>query len=340
MNLLGAKLYDPSSAASKATSSLLAMTAFDTTNLRLTVTVPSHGFLFVRMRCAIEGATTFPQVLLGVLDGSTVRGRVQPLGALGGTALATTRDVLVAEFTIPGLTPGSMTLDAAYGVEIVVAATNIKYGGPNNTTTDDAWGGFLFEIWDPQPFQTNGQIVVDSSGRLDVSKISGTSQTARDLGASVLLSPGTGTGQVDLSSGQVKLQADQAVNTTKFGGTTVTGRDLGASVLLSSGTGTGQLDFTSGVVKANLAQILGTALTETAGQIAAAFKKLFDVASPVLTATSVNQTGDNYARLGAPAGASVSADIAAVKSDSAAIKAKTDNLPASPASSTNPSVTS
>lgn len=36
------------------------------------------------------------------------------------------------------------------------------------------------------------------------------------------------------------------------------------------------------------------------------------------------QTGDAYARLGAPAGASVSADIAAVKN-------KTDNLPASPA---------
>lgn len=65
----------------------------------------------------------------------------------------------------------------------------------------------------------------------------------------------------------------------------------------------------------NLVQILGTTLTETAGQIAAAFKKLFDVASPVLTATSVNQTGDNYARLGAPAGASVSADVAAVKTD-------------------------
>lgn len=46
------------------------------------------------------------------------------------------------------------------------------------------------------------------------------------------------------------------------------------------------------------------------------------------------QTGDNFARLGAPAGASVSADIAAVKSDSAAIKAKTDNLPASPADET------
>lgn len=38
------------------------------------------------------------------------------------------------------------------------------------------------------------------------------------------------------------------------------------------------------------------------------------------------QTGDAYARLGAPAGASVSADVAAVKVDSAAIKAKTDNI--------------
>jgi hypothetical protein len=77
------------------------------------------------------------------------------------------------------------------------------------------------------------------------------------------------------------------VNTTKFGGTTVTGRDLGASVLLSSGTGTGQLDFTSGVVKANLAQILGTALTETAGLLAGGFKKFFNVATPTGTVNSI-----------------------------------------------------
>lgn len=76
-------------------------------------------------------------------------------------------------------------------------------------------------------------------------------------------------------------------NTVKVGptgsGTAQTARDIGLSVLLSAGTGTGQLDFTSGVVKANLAQILGTALTETAGQIAAAFKKFFDIASPTST---------------------------------------------------------
>lgn len=77
------------------------------------------------------------------------------------------------------------------------------------------------------------------------------------------------------------------VNAKLHGGTSQTGRDIGASVLLSSGTGTGQLDFTSGVVKANLAQILGTAITETAGQIAAAFKKFFDKATPTGTINSI-----------------------------------------------------
>ena len=67
------------------------------------------------------------------------------------------------------------------------------------------------------------------------------------------------------------------VNAKQLGGTTQTGRDIGTSVLLSSGSGAGQLDFTSGVVKSNLAQILGTALTETAGWLAAGFKKLFNV---------------------------------------------------------------
>jgi hypothetical protein len=32
-------------------------------------------------------------------------------------------------------------------VETVVASTGLKYGGPNNTTTNDAFGGFAFEVW-------------------------------------------------------------------------------------------------------------------------------------------------------------------------------------------------
>jgi len=76
-------------------------------------------------------------------------------------------------------------------------------------------------------------------------------------------------------------------NAVKMGpsgsGTAQTARDVGASVLISAGSGTGQLDVTSGVIKANLAQILGTALTETAGQIAAAFKKFFNIGTPTST---------------------------------------------------------
>ena len=58
-------------------------------------------------------------------------------------------------------------------------------------------------------------------------------------------------------------------------------------VLISTGTGSKQLDITSGVVKANLAQILGTVLTETAGLIAAGFKKFFNVATPTGTVNSL-----------------------------------------------------
>lgn len=97
-----------------------------------------------------------------------------------------------------------------------------------------------------------------------------------------LYTRGSGAGQINQpANGQID------ANTVKVGGTTQTARDLGASVLLSSGTGTGQLDFTNGVVKANLAQILGTALTETAGYLAAGFKKFFNVATPTGTVNSL-----------------------------------------------------
>ncbi len=148
MALLAGKLYDPAASVSKATSALLAMTAFDTTNLRLNFTAPANGIVLVRMAASLSGATTMPQVLLGVLEGSTVRGRVVPSATLGGTAVATTNVQLDASFLVTGLTPGAaLAWDAAYGVETIIAATNIHYGGANDTTANNAWGGFAFEIW-------------------------------------------------------------------------------------------------------------------------------------------------------------------------------------------------
>lgn len=147
--LLGAKLYDPASAVSKSCASRIAMTALDTSNLRITFTAPPSGNVLVRLRTNLSGATTMPTILLGVLDGATVKGRQSPLGGLLGTALATTNVPHDATFVVTGLTAGtSYTWDAAYGVEILLASTNIHYGGPDNGTANDAWGAFQYEIWD------------------------------------------------------------------------------------------------------------------------------------------------------------------------------------------------
>lgn len=130
------------------------------------------------------------------------------------------------------------------------------------------------------------------------------------------------------------------------GGTVQTPRDIGASVLLSSGTGTGQLDFTSGILKVDVNTIKTQSVTCAAGVTV--------LASVGTAATSTAQTGDAFARIGAN-GAGLTAlgdtrlanlDVASstlataaslatlsgyVDTEVAAIKAKTDNLPASPA---------
>lgn len=149
MPLLAGKLYDPAVAVTASCASLLAMTALDTTNLRLTFTVPASGIVMVRMQCTVHGATTFPTILLGVLESTTVKGRISPIGGLKTTAVATAQSTQEAVFLVSGLTPAaSLTWDAAYSVEILLASTGIKYGGPNDTTTNNAFGGFAFEIWD------------------------------------------------------------------------------------------------------------------------------------------------------------------------------------------------
>lgn len=66
-----------------------------------------------------------------------------------------------------------------------------------------------------KPATAGRTVVVDASGLVDANTVkvgpsgSGTAQTARDIGASVLLSSGTGTGQLDFTSGVVKANVTQ-----------------------------------------------------------------------------------------------------------------------------------
>lgn len=147
MALLAGVHYDPAVAVNKTTTGLIAMTALDTTNLRLTFTVPASGKVLVRLCGVLHGATTVPQILLGVMEGATVKGRCAPMLG-GGNIAASTMVKAESVFLVTGLTPSAnLTWDAAYGVETVVASTGLKYGGGNNTTLNDAFGGFSYEIW-------------------------------------------------------------------------------------------------------------------------------------------------------------------------------------------------
>jgi hypothetical protein len=150
MAVLGAISYDPATRVQLSGASALAMTALDTTNLRITFTAPANGIVSVRLKGQTHGGTSGvgPGMYLGVLDGATVKGRLCPVTGVGEAA-ATTQNTREAIFTVTGLTPSSSyTWDAAYGVEGTGAASNLEYGGPNNTTTDDAAGAFQFEIWE------------------------------------------------------------------------------------------------------------------------------------------------------------------------------------------------
>lgn len=70
-----------------------------------------------------------------------------------------------------------------------------------------------------KPTTAGRTLVVDASGLADANMVkmgptgSGTAQTARDIGASVLLSAGTGTGQLDFTSGVVKANVTQLLGT-------------------------------------------------------------------------------------------------------------------------------
>jgi len=148
MACLGAVLYDPSTAATRG-SAASAMAAFDTTNARITFTVPTSGRVLVRVCCPVHGATTYSTYLLGVMEGATVVGRVAPIGGLKTTAVNTAMVTQEATFVVPGLTPSaSLTWDAAWGCETSVNNSLLKYGGPDNATANNAFGALIFEIWE------------------------------------------------------------------------------------------------------------------------------------------------------------------------------------------------
>jgi hypothetical protein len=126
-----------------------------------------------------------------------------------------------------------------------------------------------------------------------------------------------------------KIAADMTLSYWRQGGTrtAITGSDLAAVNSAYSSGGVKEVDSTNAPGLYRL-DVPDAAVATGADWVVISVK----VASCYLfherfaLTTNAVQSGDSFARLGAPAGASVSADIAAVKSDSGGIKTKTDSL--------------
>lgn len=227
-------------------------------------------------------------------------------------------------------------------------------------------------------------------------KVAGNATDTNTLGPLLLHASATGADPSDVEFAVVAFDPQDAVRIGMSSLPNAAAEAAGG--LYTRGTGAGQINQdANGRVDVSLKAILGTTLTETAGQIAAAFKKFFDKASPTGTVNSIPDavagangglptvdasnrvagiqgttkhtlddlndlsgtsiasavwnaltsgmstvgsigkrivdylTGDVFARVGAPAGASLADDVAAVKAVDDAIKAKTDALPTDPA---------
>ena len=123
----------------------------------------------------------------------------------------------------------------------------------------------------------------DTAGRVDVLKINGTSQTARDIGASVLLSSGTGTGQVNLALGRVGVNWGDVTNQS-----TVVNL---SSTTISTSQAIGSVSGAVGSVSGNV----------TVGGYAAGQAPLQPtVAGRTLDVTTTGEAGIDWANIGSP----------------------------------------
>src|SRR3990167_8811392 len=149
---------------------------------------------------------------------------------------------------------------------------------------------------------------------------------------------GSPTTVVGLSGTSVKTATDVETDTVEIGvaGAGLTNINLPNQTMDIVGNITGNLSGSVG-------SVTGAVGSVTAGVTlaASAVQAIWDALTSALTAAGsigkkfadwvigTTQTGDSFARLGAPAGASVSADIVAIKSDTAAILVDTGTTPAS-----------
>lgn len=275
------------------------------------------------------------------------------VGRVAGTS-QTARDIGASVLLSVGTSTGQVNLSSGK-VPATVASGDIATDAVSAAAVSAAavtkiQNGLSTAASHPANFSS---LSIDASGRVDVIKINGTSQTARDLGASVLVSVGTGAGQINVSGGVVPASVSGDV------GGNVNGKVLGGGGGVISGTGVRAVNSAGNVIaeKANQlsdqvwtdarAAMLDAAVTSRLASADYTAPDNAGVAAVVALAAKLDSMVEDggggvyrflqaaVVKVGNVLGLT-SADLAtrvdALQAATDAVRAKTDNLPASPAS--------
>jgi len=202
-----------------------AETAYDMTTG--TIRVSKNGGAFAAIdkvgSSGIHMENGYYSIQLGSTDTGTC-GRLTVSVPASGTALPVFREYMVIKAHVFDTFCSTDT----FNVNVV------EYNSVAHSTSAVMMGVNLVNI--------AGAAVSTGAGQLGVNmyECGGTAVTGRDIGASVLLSPGTGTGQLSISSGRVYISTGTSSGQIDI---------VGGQVKISTGTGGGQLDTTGGCVK-------------------------------------------------------------------------------------------
>lgn len=178
----------------------------------------------------------------------------------------------------------------------------------------------------PNRFTT---LVIDTAGLADANAVkvgptgAGTAQTARDLGTSVLISSGTGTGQLSVTSGVI------AANATQFAGQTITaaaGVTIPASIASPTNITAGTITTATNLTNAPTAGDF-TAVMKTSIGTAVAASAVASVTGAVGSVTGAvgSVTGNVGGTVASVVGA-VGSVTGLTASDVGAIKTQTDKF--------------
>lgn len=171
------------------------------------------------------------------------------------------------------------TQSASAGTLTELTTGQYKYV-PTQGETNGTSVGFLFTATGAVPVNihcfTIGQDPTQATFDANTTKVGGTTQTARDLGASVLLSPGTGTGQLDIASGVTK------ANATQFAGQTITAA-AGVTIPSSIASPTNITAATGVALSAAGVQAIWDALTSALTTVGSIGKRIVDNLDAAIT---------------------------------------------------------